>query len=197
MIGTLCPFCDVPLAPNDLEEGWCDTCGKRLPPRPAKAAGRTRPPRRALTQAHPDSPAAAPWLPMQAFAAAFVFGIVSAGVVTGLNMARMGKRAYLVPCMVAGCLLFGVAVAAFFFLLPESLSRFDEAGRLVGMLTRLLIGAGFLLVQKDTFDAWKSVNWDTQSQGRYRPGKIGQLFLVCLGCGALEVGLIVLLAWAN
>jgi hypothetical protein len=196
MIGTLCPFCDIQLTPSDMAEGWCDTCGKRLPPRPVTAAGRTGPPRRTVSRAHPEESGPAPWFPSQALGAAVVFGILSAGVVAGLNMARMGKRAYLLPCILAGALLFGVALTAFFFLLPDSLSRFDEGGRLVGMLTRLAIGVGFLLVQKDTFEAWKAANWDTPTQGRYRPGKIGQLFLVCLACGALEVGLIFLVAAA-
>ena len=30
-MSVLCPFCSAPLPPNDLAEGWCDSCGKRLP----------------------------------------------------------------------------------------------------------------------------------------------------------------------
>jgi hypothetical protein len=26
-----CPFCSAALPPKELEEGWCDTCGKKLP----------------------------------------------------------------------------------------------------------------------------------------------------------------------
>src|SRR5262245_29447794 len=124
MIGSLCPFCDIRLTPEDLNEGWCDTCGKRLPPRPVRAAGRTGRPPRTVTRAQPDSPGPAPWFSIQALGAAFVFGIISAGVVTGLNMARMGRRSYLWPSIIAACLLFVVAVSAFFWLLPDSLSRF-------------------------------------------------------------------------
>jgi len=42
----LCPHCDCPLRPEDLADGWCDACGKRLPSR--LAAGTIRPASRPL-----------------------------------------------------------------------------------------------------------------------------------------------------
>ena len=39
-VDTLCIHCNAALSPRDLSEGWCDSCGKRLPrsARPAAAA---------------------------------------------------------------------------------------------------------------------------------------------------------------
>jgi hypothetical protein len=31
MLPTLCPTCHVVLPEQDLEEGWCDQCGKQIP----------------------------------------------------------------------------------------------------------------------------------------------------------------------
>jgi hypothetical protein len=45
-IDTLCIHCNAALTPRDLSEGWCDSCGKRLPrgARPAAAATPEAPP---------------------------------------------------------------------------------------------------------------------------------------------------------
>ncbi|MBY0228726.1 MAG: hypothetical protein K2W96_05545 [Gemmataceae bacterium] len=31
MSKTLCPHCDARLAPAEARDGWCETCGKKLP----------------------------------------------------------------------------------------------------------------------------------------------------------------------
>jgi hypothetical protein len=38
---TLCIHCDAVLTPRDLSDGWCDSCGKRLPGGPRRAAAAT------------------------------------------------------------------------------------------------------------------------------------------------------------
>jgi hypothetical protein len=129
-----------------------------------------------------------PWTPNQIFGVCFLFGAVAGGVIAGLNFARMGKRPYLIPCIVAGSLLFLTVAGVGVFLLPEELAH---AG---GLLLNGVIGLGFLLVQKPYFDVWRMTNWSPESgTEHYWPGRLGQLFLISLACLAIEVGVLFLL----
>src|SRR5947209_4758999 len=40
MTSYVCPNCDRPLRPENVAEGWCDECGKRLPARLSEQAAR-------------------------------------------------------------------------------------------------------------------------------------------------------------
>src|SRR5262249_21918260 len=77
------------------------------------------------------------WTPWQIFATSIVFGPGACGAVAGFNFARLGKRQYLIPCVVAGSVLFVVGAALLIWVVP------DEAGRLAGLLANLAIGVAF------------------------------------------------------
>ncbi|HJZ57587.1 MAG TPA: hypothetical protein VKE74_21640 [Gemmataceae bacterium] len=62
-----CPFCDARLAPEELAEGWCETCGKKLPPRTRR-------------QAHPSPREPAP----TALASGLRTGLGILGILVGL-----------------------------------------------------------------------------------------------------------------
>jgi hypothetical protein len=113
-------------------------------------------------------------------------------VITGINFDRMGKRHYLVPSVVVASVLFLLEACALIFLVPES------AARPFGLLVNVGSGLGFMLAQKPTFDAWKAVNWAPAKEGeRYKPTRIGQLFLVSLLCLLVEVGIILLFVFGG
>src|SRR5690348_5368403 len=42
MSAATCPHCDAILPPQELADGWCETCGKRIPSGIIAAAGRWR-----------------------------------------------------------------------------------------------------------------------------------------------------------
>ena len=129
-----------------------------------------------------------PWTPWQVAAASVLFGAGACGAVAGLNFVRLGKRRYLIPCVVAGSALFAAVAGLAMFLVR------GEAARLVGLLANFVVGLGFLLVQKPFFEAWKAENWGPEAWERYRPNGLGQVLLVCLVSLGIEVGVIALLA---
>jgi hypothetical protein len=128
-----------------------------------------------------------PWTPWQVAAASVLFGAVVGGAVAGFNFARLGKRQYLIPSVVAGPVLLVVAAALLVFLVP------DEGAGPSGLLANLGIGVGFLLVQKPFFDAWKAENWRPSPGERYRPNGLGQLLVVSLVSLGLEFGVLMTL----
>lgn len=130
-----------------------------------------------------------PWRPMQIFGVSFLFGPGASGTVAGLNFARMGRRQYLFPTMLIGWGIFLVEVFLLMFVASEGIAR------LVAQVGNLVVGIGFAVSQMAAFDSWKSANWRPAKEGeRYKPSRIGQLFLVSLLCLAIEVGVIFLLA---
>src|SRR5262249_22865513 len=185
-------------------EGKCPTCGavagdrsqvqarlrelerdraRRRTAEPLPAGGQTAtgPSRRA-----PEGAAGSedrPWMPSQILAASFLFGPAAGGVIAGINFARMGKRQYRVPTIVVASFLFLLEACVLIFVVPEA------AARSVGLLANLGIGLMFMQAQKPFFDAWQAVNWAPAKEGeRYKPTRIGQLFLVGLFFFAGEVG---------
>jgi hypothetical protein len=134
-----------------------------------------------------------PWTPTQLFAASYVFGSLAAGAALGVNLARLGKRGLLLPCLLAGGLLFLVEAWLAVTVLPHLISGSD-GGRLVMLLERLVVSGVFLLLLKPSFDVWKRANWIPSTTGqRYKPGNLGQFFLIVLACAAVEVIVILLL----
>src|SRR5262249_51034575 len=126
-----------------------------------------------------------PWTPLQVFAMSFLFGPVAGGVIAGINFARLGKRQYLVPSILAGAVLF-VLVAGASFLVPGT------AGNTVGLLANLGVGYGLLWAQQPSFAAWKAAMWAPAKEGEpYKSSRFGQLFLVSLVCLGIEVGALV------
>jgi hypothetical protein len=53
-MATLCLHCDATLTPKDLRDGWCDSCGKKVPPSQAAEARRAAP--RELAKPADDEP---------------------------------------------------------------------------------------------------------------------------------------------
>lgn len=129
-----------------------------------------------------------PWTPTQVCASAVLFGPLGCGVIAGINFGRLGRRAFLVPCVLAGFVLFLAAVGvASVMPAPSAVPPIN-----------LGIGALFLLLQKSSFDAWKVANWAPAGPGeRYRPNRTGQLFLVGLGCVAVELAVVALAVFAG
>jgi hypothetical protein len=130
-----------------------------------------------------------PWTPMQVFASSLLFGALGGGAIAGINFARMGKRSYKVPCIVAGAVLNALWLAVV-LRLP------DEVAWPIRLGLSLAIALGFSLVQRPTFEAWKEANWlPAGPDDRYRPNKIGLLFAVGLVClGVQAVAFLVVLA---
>jgi len=117
-----------------------------------------------------------------------VFGAAACGAVAGFNLARLGKRQYLIPSVIAGAALFIALAGLAVFVLPDHLSA------AACLLANFAVGLGFLLVQKPYFDGWKAANWRPRSGERYRPNGLVQLLLVgCVSLG-LEVGVSALIA---
>lgn len=94
MSGAKCLHCDMILSRREREEGWCDSCGKRLPAsttlRPATASAARR------------AEAVAPALRMTVgrffaiFALACVFGVIGAfvaGILSNGSLAHTGGMA--------------------------------------------------------------------------------------------------------
>jgi hypothetical protein len=126
-------------------------------------------------------------MPLQILAVSLLFGPAACGVIAGINYARMGERRYAIPSILVGVVLFLLEAWVVIFLVPEA------ATRSVGLLANLGIGLGFLLVQKPSFDEWKSMNWAPAQEGeKYQPTRTGQLLLVSLVCLGIEVGVFVL-----
>jgi hypothetical protein len=58
----------------------------------------------------------------------------------------------------------------------------------------IVVGLGFMLAHKPTFDGWQLANWTpTEAEPKYKPNRIGRLFAVGLGCAAVQVAAIFLL----
>jgi hypothetical protein len=126
-----------------------------------------------------------PWTPAQVFGGSFLFGPLAGGVLSGLNFARMGKRERLVPSVLAGAALFALGLVPLLLVPGVELAP--------GMIVNMGIAFGFLLAQRPTFLAWKLLHWrPAEEDERYVPGRLGLLFLVGLGCAAVQVGLIFL-----
>lgn len=178
-----CPRCGRrrAVAPRDAEFGIrCTRCPEFMD------VDRTRAPARKPARI-PEGDC--PWTPGQIFAAALVFGAGAGGAAAGFNFARLGKRQYLIPCIVIGWAVLVVAAALVIFAVP------DDAARPVALLANFAAGLGFMLVQQPYFDIWKAVNWSPYALTRYRPNGRGQLLLLCLGSLCIEIGMIGLMAF--
>jgi MFS family permease len=177
----LCPEChEENRVRNDLAgmDVRCPHCSVRVPvPREESRQDR-------------HGGTALPWLPMQAFAASFLFGPLAGGVVTGINFSRLGKRFLLLPCALMGLVLFAVCFAL--------VARFPELPRPAAMLINIGIGLLFLIMQRDTFVAWQEQKgFSGETRKAYKPGGLGQLLLIGLGCAAFQVGVIVLAVYRD
>ena len=62
-----------------------------------------------------------PWVPIQILAVSFLFGPAAAGAVTGINFNRLGKPKFLLPCIIAGTVLFLLEALALVFVVPDDL----------------------------------------------------------------------------
>src|SRR5262245_48094907 len=120
-----CPSCDATLSPRERAAGWCEACGKRLPSGHGGAAAAGVEDR--------------PWLPAQLLAATFLFGPLAGGMVGGINFARLGKPGRLVPCVLAGAVLFLALAGLVVFVVPEEP---EGLARMVGLLANLGVGLG-------------------------------------------------------
>jgi hypothetical protein len=137
-------------------------------------------------------------MPSQVLAASVLFGVAACGVLAGINFARLGKRQAFLPSVVIGLGLFLVEAWLLVALSSaENVTRFgDSAAKVVGLLFNLVVGVGFMLVQKPVFDEWKADNWAPVKIGdRYKPTRVGLLFLVALVALAFEVGIVILFAF--
>jgi hypothetical protein len=128
-----------------------------------------------------------PWTPLQIFAGSFLFGPLAGGVVAGLNFVRLCKPAWRIPSFVAGAVLF-VPLLLAAVLLP------GEVSRLVGIYWNFLVAISFSLAGRRMFARWKALSPTPAAGGKYRPCCIRQLVLLGLGCLAVEVAVIVLVA---
>jgi hypothetical protein len=136
----------------------------------------------------PHRPGPAPWTPGQSFAVSFLFGVGACGTVAGLNFARLGKRHFLLPALLLGWVLF-LAEAWVVLLVFRT-----EWARLAALLANVGVGLGFMLAQDPLFEAWKaSCSVPVKAGDRYRPGRTGQLLMVCLAGLAVEAGAVCLL----
>jgi DNA-directed RNA polymerase subunit RPC12/RpoP len=200
MIAFSCPECQQELQVNNHLAGLsyrCGACSSRITVPEAAGAPDYRSPAadRPGRPAAPYSPRPAgetsaedrPWMPSQIAAICFVFGAGAGGAAAGINFTRLGKPRYLVPSILLGSLAFLLMVLVGVFLVR------GDAWRLVGLLMNAGVSLGFLLAQKPYFDAWKVANWTSAGGKAYRPGRIGQLFLIGFGCLALEAGVVLLL----
>jgi len=130
-----------------------------------------------------------PWTPIQILAVSVLFGPGAAGAVTGINFTRLGKPKFLLPCIIAGTVLFLLEALALVFVVPDDLLS------PVGLLISLLIGLGFMFAQKSDFETWKSTNWKPATEKeKYKPTRIGLLFLVSISALIVEAGIIFLVA---
>ena len=142
---------------------------------------------RTLSSADADRP----WTPTQLLAVACLFGAGTAGVIAGINFTRLGRRDYAVPSAVAGIALFLLHAAAFVFIFPGMSYH-------VATLVNLAVGLGFMQAQKPCFLDWQARQRDPELKGKkYRPNRVGLLFLASLGCVAVEVGIIFLMLFAK
>jgi len=129
-----------------------------------------------------------PWTPIQIFGTAFIFGAGAAGLISGINFRRMGKEKLLWPSIAAGLIVFLIQVWAFLSLIPEELVS------AIGIPVNLAIALGFLLVQQAHFRKWKSEKWEPSMEGeRYKPSRIGLLFLAGLGALLVEITIVAVL----
>lgn len=55
-----CPSCDVVLPDAELDDGWCDACGKKIPQFIYEKAGMEAPSERTLSRMHWDKPMEGP-----------------------------------------------------------------------------------------------------------------------------------------
>ncbi len=55
-----CPSCDVVLPDQELDDGWCESCGKKIPQFIYEEAGLESRAERSLTKLHWDKPAEGP-----------------------------------------------------------------------------------------------------------------------------------------
>ena len=191
----VCVHCNAALSDDDRRGGWCGNCGKRLLPAQLPQTSRQGAQSGAEPPAGDDGPTLQadgyldrPWLPSQLVAVCWLFGPLACGAVAGVNFARMGKRAYLVPCVLAGAALFAVEALVLMFL-GGSVQQL----RLPALLMNLAVGLGFMFAHQPHFAEWKEESWVPRTPDeRYRPTRVGLLFLIALGCAAVQVGIIFL-----
>ncbi len=135
-----------------------------------------------------DGPTDRPWMPMQLIAMSFLFGPASCGVLAGINYARLGKKSLQIPTAAIGIVVFLVEALLIIFVVPP------QAMRMSAMAINIAAGAGFMLAQRPLFESWKAAHWRPQTAGeRYKPNKVGLLFLVGLACVAAEIGVMLVL----
>jgi predicted Zn finger-like uncharacterized protein len=182
-----CPECQTAIRARDHLAGLqvrCPACSVQIAvPRPVRRPAALCP---EVKKAVPAAQVK-PWLPGQVFAISFLCGPLAGGVATGVNFSHMGKRSAVVPWALAGAALFAVGLGVA-LVVPASLARG------VGLLFSLGAGLVFLLAQRNTFAGWKTANWAPTPGEKYNPGRLGQLLLIGLGCLAVELAFVALVA---
>ncbi len=144
-----------------------------------------------LSYALPASTVSRPWMPKQLLACSLLFGPLAAGIVAGVNFARMGHKSTASPIILISALFFVAELLLVALMLPEN------AARPVAMLINLTFGGLLVLIQKPSFDQWKAANFrPTNAKEQYRPNELGKLFLVALGGLAIELSLVFVLLFA-
>ena len=78
MTDAKCLYCDMLLTRTEREEGWCESCGKRLPASSRSRSAAPSAPRAAAPAA--SSPGSKVGMFFAVFALALVFGLFSTGV---------------------------------------------------------------------------------------------------------------------
>lgn len=126
-----------------------------------------------------------PWMPQQLLAASLVFGPLAAGIVAGVNFARMGHKASARPIVLISALYFVAELLLVAVILPEGLTQ------PAAMALNVAFGGLLMLIQKPSFDQWKAAHFrPTKPKEQYRPNELGKLFLVALAGLAIELVLV-------
>ena len=130
-----------------------------------------------------------PWLPLQLFGTGFLFGALAAGVLSAINLRRLGRPESGIWSILGGIALSaGVAVVICF--LPD---RPEGVLRLVGLFMAGGIGLAFYYSQKPAFDEWYEENCPDLPRKEYRGNRLGTLIGVGVVCAAVQLGLTLLL----
>lgn len=133
-----------------------------------------------VTQQSQDRPWQPGMLPLVALAA----GPFACGVAAGVNFARMGKRVYLIPCIVAGLVMLIAQVFGLALFVKD-----PNAFGFVGKVLSVVIGLGFMLAHQETFEEWQDDNWVPKTEDEaYSSNRRGLLLLIMLLCMGLQLG---------
>lgn len=96
MSQTKCPFCSASLPASEIAEGWCESCGKKLPSSllgPASAATATRPNYAPMRENGPPPQPAGPTRPLHwGYWIGAVLAVVAGSVLVSLALFDAGPR---------------------------------------------------------------------------------------------------------